>query len=60
MLEEGQSVILGANYQSGNRILFSENKAIRLIILDVDRKKFAEQLSCSCVLLHYFLCLTFL
>lgn len=45
VLEEGQSVILGANYQSGNRIIFSENKAIRLIILDVDRKKFAEQLT---------------
>lgn len=45
VLEEGQSVILGANYQSGNRIIFSENRAIRLIILDVDRKKFAEQLT---------------
>ncbi len=44
-IEDGQSVILGANYKSGNKIFFPSNKEINLIILDVDRKKFVDQLT---------------
>ncbi|CAL66890.1 helix-turn-helix transcriptional regulator [Christiangramia forsetii] len=44
-LDQGQSVILGANYKSGNKILFPGNKKIKTVILDVDRKKFVKQLT---------------
>lgn len=44
-IEDGQSVILGANYKSGNKIYFPSNEEINLIILDVDRKKFVDQLT---------------
>ena len=44
-IEEGQSVILGASYKSGNKIIFPANKKIQVIFLDVDRQKFVEQLT---------------
>ncbi|WP_026934240.1 helix-turn-helix domain-containing protein [Christiangramia echinicola] len=44
-IEDGQSVILGANYKSGNKIFFPSDEEINLIILDVDRKKFVDQLT---------------
>ena len=44
-IKKGQSVILGANYKSGNKILFPKQYKIQLIILDIDRKKFVEQLT---------------
>ncbi len=44
-ISEGQSVILGANYKSGNKIYFPKNEEINIIILDVDRKKFVDQLT---------------
>lgn len=44
-IDEGQSVILGASYKSGNKIVFPANKKIQVIFLDVDRKKFVEQLT---------------
>ncbi len=42
---KNQSVILGANFESGNKIYFQENTSYSLIMLDVDRKKFVEQLT---------------
>lgn len=44
-IKYGQSVILGANYKSGNKILFPKQHKIQLIVLDIDRKKFVEQLT---------------
>lgn len=44
-IDEGQSVILGASYKSGNKIVFPASKKIQVIFLDVDRKKFVEQLT---------------
>lgn len=44
-IDEGQSVILGASYKSGNKIVFPANKKIQALFLDVDRKKFVEQLT---------------
>jgi len=44
-INTGQSVILGANYKSGNQILFPANTKIKAVILDVDRKKFVKQLT---------------
>jgi len=44
-LDHGQSVILGANYKSDNKILFSGNTKIKMVILDVDRQKFVDQLT---------------
>ena len=44
-LEEGQSLILGANYKNGNKIFLPKDKNIDLILLNIDRKKFVEQLT---------------
>ncbi|MGA8855515.1 MAG: AraC family transcriptional regulator [Christiangramia sp.] len=44
-IDKGQSVILGANYKSGNKLFFPANKTIKAVILDVDRKKFVKQLT---------------
>ncbi|WP_037315531.1 AraC family transcriptional regulator [Salegentibacter sp. Hel_I_6] len=44
-IKEGQSLILGANYKSGNKIYLPKNEDIQLILLDIDRKKFVEQLT---------------
>lgn len=45
LIDKAQSVILGANYDSGNKILFPKNRKHSVIMLDVDRKKFIEQLT---------------
>lgn len=44
-IKNGQSVILGANYKSGNKILFPKQQKIQLIVLDINRKKFVKQLT---------------
>ena len=44
-IKQGQSVILGANYKSGNKILFPKQHKIQLMVLDIDRKKFVKQLT---------------
>ena len=43
--DEGQMVIIGANHKSGNKILFPGNLRIKAVILDVDRKRFVNQLT---------------
>lgn len=44
-ISEGHSVILGANYKGGNKIYFPKDEQIKLVILDVDREKFVNQLT---------------
>lgn len=44
-VDKGQSVILGASYMSGNKIVFSANQKIQVIMLSVHRKKFVNQLT---------------
>ncbi|MUP46082.1 AraC family transcriptional regulator [Gramella sp. BOM4] len=44
-IKSGQSVILGANYKSGNKILFPKRQKLQIIVLDIDRKKFVDQLT---------------
>jgi AraC-like DNA-binding protein len=41
---EGQSAILGAHRESSNMIHFPANTRVEAIVLDVDRKKFIDQL----------------
>jgi len=44
-IEKDQSVIIGANSKSGNKIMFPGNMKISAVILDVDRQKFVDQLT---------------
>ena len=44
-IEKNQSVIIGANSGSGNKILFPGDVTISVVILDVDRQKFVDQLT---------------
>ncbi|MFV8224320.1 helix-turn-helix domain-containing protein [Christiangramia aquimixticola] len=43
-IQEGQSTILGAHRDSGNMIYFPENTRVEVILLDVNRKKFIDQI----------------
>ena len=44
-IEKDQSVIIGANRGSGNKIMFPGGFKVSAVVLDVDRKKFVEQLT---------------
>ncbi len=44
-LGQGESMILGANYKSGNKFFFPAGTKIKMVILDVDRIKFVDQLT---------------
>lgn len=44
-IEKDQSVIIGANSGSGNKIMFPGGMTISVVMLDVDRKKFVDQLT---------------
>ncbi|WP_026915800.1 helix-turn-helix domain-containing protein [Christiangramia portivictoriae] len=44
-IEKNQSVIIGANSGSGNKIMFPGDIPISVVMLDVDRQKFVDQLT---------------
>ncbi|MCM4154962.1 AraC family transcriptional regulator [Gramella sp. AN32] len=44
-ISDGQSLILGSNYQSGNKFLFKQGSSIHLKFLDIERERFVDQLT---------------